>query len=71
MKLTREMTAFSESIPTIEQKLRQAKVTYKQLKKNASILRKHFGRKLIQARAKARKTTVAAQEKQLKQSFGQ
>ncbi len=71
MKITDEMTAFRESIPSIENKLRAAKAKYKQLKKNATTLREQFGKKLIQARAKERKTTVEAQQKQLKQAFGQ
>ena len=71
MKLTDEMTAFSYSLPEIKQKRKEAMSKWKKLKKNAGTLRAQFGKKLIKARAKERKTTVAVQEKQLKQAFGQ
>jgi hypothetical protein len=71
MKITGEMTAFRESLSSIKNKQRQAMAAYKKLKKNADTLREQFGKKLIKARAKERKTTVEVQQKQLKQAFGQ
>jgi hypothetical protein len=71
MHLTGEMTAFQHSIPSIEAKRKLAMSSYKKLKKKADTERILFGKRLIQARAKARNTTVAAQEIQLKNAFGQ
>ncbi len=45
--------------------------SYKKLKKKAQQERVLFGKRLIKARAKDRGTTVAAQETQLKNAFGQ
>jgi hypothetical protein len=69
MRLTGEMTAFQETSRTIEGKRKEAMTAYKKLKKNANNLRESFGKCLIKARAKSRKTS--AQEKMLKQAFGQ
>ena len=71
MHLTGLMTAFSETPQSIKNNRRAAMSKYKGLKKNASKLRESFGKKLIKARAKERKTTVEVQEKQLRQAFGQ
>ena len=71
MHLTGVWTAFQETPESITIKQRAAMLKYKGLKKNASKLRKAFGKKLIKARAKDCNTTVEVQEKQLKQAFGQ
>ena len=71
MHHTNEMTAFQKSLAKIAGKRKEAMSQYKQLKKNATKLRELFGKRLIQARAKERKTTVEVQEKQLRQAFGQ
>ncbi len=71
MYLTGEMTAWTLSLPTITLKRKTAMSYYNKLKKTATQERVKFGKKLIQARAIARNTTVAAQEKQLKNAFGQ
>jgi len=71
MRLTRVMTAFHETPPTIVVKHKPVMTKYKKLKKEASQLRVQFGKRIIKARAKERKTTEEVQEKQLKQAFGQ
>jgi hypothetical protein len=52
-------------------KRKNAMTKYRQLKKQASKERVQFGKRLIKARAKERGTTVAAQERQLRNAFGQ
>jgi hypothetical protein len=71
MHLTDEMTAFQKTLPEIIAKRRESMSLYKKLKKKATTLREQFGKKLVKARAKERKTTVEVQEKQLRQAFGQ
>ena len=71
MHLTGIMTAFNDTLPSVIIKRRAAMLKYNKLKKKAGTLREQFGKRLIQARAKDRKTTIAVQEKQLKQAFGQ
>jgi hypothetical protein len=71
MKLTGIRTAFQESLEAIITKRKAAMSTYKKLKKTSTIEREKFGKRLIQARAKAKGTTIAAQEKQLRNAFGQ
>ena len=71
MRLTQEMTAFEVPTPDIAIKRKQAMAHYKKLKKEATKLREKFGKRLMQARATASKTTYAVQEKLLKQAFGQ
>ena len=71
MKLTNVMTAFRKSTKEIGIKRKEAMSQYNKLKKNATKLREHFGKQLIKARAKERKTTVEVQEQQLRHSFGQ
>jgi hypothetical protein len=65
------MTAFTETLPSVIIKWRAAMLKYKKLKKQAGTLLEQFGKRLIKARAKDRKTTIEVQEKQLKQAFGQ
>ena len=64
MRLTGETTAFQESLQTIESKRKTAMSVYKKMWKQASKEREQFGKRLIKARAKARNTTAAAQERQ-------
>jgi hypothetical protein len=71
MKLTGEMTGFQESIPAIVNKKKIAMSEYKKLKKSANKERVKFGQRLMQARATERGTTLAAQERQLRNAFGQ
>ena len=71
MHLTGVPTAFSETPQSITVKRRAAMRKYRGLKKQAHKLRESFGKKLIKARAEEYKTTVEAQEKQLRQTFGQ
>jgi hypothetical protein len=71
MKLTKETTAFEVSATEIPAKRKAAMRSYKKLKKEAANLRKKIGKRLVKARAKSLGTTVAVQEKQLKQAFGQ
>jgi hypothetical protein len=71
MKLTNEMTAFQQSLPSIIANRKAAKTRHKKLKKKATQEREQFGKRLIQARAKERGTTAAVQERQLKNAFGQ
>jgi hypothetical protein len=71
MRLNNEMTAFRIPLPAIIIKRKSAMSAYKKLKKTASQEREKFGKQLIKARAKAKNTTVAAQETQLKNAFGQ
>jgi hypothetical protein len=71
MRLTDEMTAFLESLPSIISKQKAAKMRHKKLKKIAQLERVQFGKRLIKACAKEQGTTVAAQERQLKNAFGQ
>ena len=71
MRLTGTMTAFQETLHSIGIKRKQAMSAYKKMRKQASKEREQFGKRLIKARAKARNTTVAAQERQLKNAFGQ
>jgi hypothetical protein len=71
MHLTNEMTALSPPLRSIIVKRKAAMSNYKKLKKSSDQERVKFGRQLIKARAKAKHTTVAAQETQLKNAFGQ
>jgi hypothetical protein len=71
MRVTSEMTAFQLSLPAIQAKRKAAMSAYKKVKKTASTERVNFGKRLMKARAKERNTTVAAQEKQLRNAFGQ
>jgi hypothetical protein len=71
MKLTNERTAFSVPEYEIATKRKAAMKHYKHLKKGHMKLREKFGKRLMQARAKELKTTYEAQEKLLKQAFGQ
>jgi chemotaxis protein histidine kinase CheA len=71
MRLTGKMTAFQENVQSIGIKRKQAMSAYKKVKKQASKEREQLGKQLIKARAKARNTTVAAQERQLPNAFGQ
>ena len=71
MHLTGEMTAFNETSKTIETKRREAQSRYNKAKKEASTLREQFGKRLMIARAKDKKTTIEVEEKQLRQAFGQ
>ena len=71
MHITGEMTAFRQPLQSIYGKRKEAMLSYKKLKKSANQERVLFGKRLIQARAKARNTTVKAQETQLKNAFGQ
>ena len=71
MRLTSTMTAFQESLRSIYIKRKKAMSSYRKLKKKATQERALFGKRLIKARAKARGTTVSAQETQLKHAFGQ
>jgi hypothetical protein len=71
MRRTGEMTAFQKTPKEIRTKRQAAISRWKKLKKNAETMRTKFGKQLIKARAKDRNTTVGAQEKQLKQAFGQ
>ncbi len=71
MHLTGEMTAFNLSLQSIYEKRKEARSEYNRIKKTASQERISFGQRLAKARAKARNTTVQAQEIQLKHAFGQ
>jgi hypothetical protein len=71
MRLTGEMTAFQKTLQSITIHRKMAMSAYKKLKKQASKEREQFGKRLIKARATARGTTVAAQERQLRNAFGQ
>jgi hypothetical protein len=71
MRLTKEMTAFEIPLQDIPIRRKAAMANYKKLKKDATHLREKFGKRLMQARATAQITTYAAQEKMLKQAFGQ
>jgi hypothetical protein len=71
MKVTGEQTGFQKSLTLILRKLKEPMTVYKKLKKTANTKQVNFGRSLVKARAKERSTTVAAQERQLKNAFGQ
>ena len=71
MKLTNEMRAFRIPLSSILVKRKTAMSNYKKLKKTSTQERVKFGKQLIKARAKAKHTTIAAQEKQRKNAFGQ
>ena len=71
MHLTGKMKAWKLSIHLIGLKRNAAMSKYRQLKKKSKEERVHFGKRLIKACAKERNTTVAAQETQLKNAFGQ
>jgi hypothetical protein len=71
MKLTGVRNAFQEPLDSIISKRKVAMSKYKTLKKVATTEREKFGKRLMQARAKERGTTIAAQEQQLKNAFGQ
>ncbi len=58
MKLTGIRTAFQESLEAILIKRKAAMSTYKKLKKTSTIEREKFGKRLIQARAKAKGTAL-------------
>jgi hypothetical protein len=71
MRQTDEMKAFTYPLKVLISKRKVAMSSHKKLKKKADKERTLFGKRLIKARAKARKTTIAAQETQLKNAFGQ
>jgi hypothetical protein len=71
MHLTGEMTAFNETLESIILKRKAAQSQYNKFKKEAGKLREQFGKRLIQARAKDKKTSIAVEEKKLRQAFGQ
>lgn len=71
MRLTGEMTGFQETIPSILIKRKTAMSEYKKLKKTANMERVKFGKRLMKARATERGTSLEAQEKQLRNAFGQ
>ena len=71
MRLTGETTGIQEPLLAIHSKRKQAMSEYKKLKKEATIECANFGKRLIQARARERGTTIVAQEKQLRNAFGQ
>jgi hypothetical protein len=71
MKLTDEMRAFRIPLSSILVKRKTAMSNYKKLKKTSTQERVKFGKQLIKAHAKAKNTTITAQEKQLKNAFGQ
>ena len=70
MRLTGEKNGLRDSVISIKSKQKLAKSTYNKLKKQASKERIQFGKRLIKARAIAKKTTVEAQERQLRNAFG-
>jgi hypothetical protein len=71
MRRTKEMDAFEHTMATLILKRKAAMSSHTKLKKKADKERTLFGTRLIKARAKARNTTVAAQETQLRNAFGQ
>ncbi len=71
MRLTGERRALRISMDAIKIKQKEANSLLKKTKKNADQERTNFGKRLIRARAKARNTSIEAEEKQLKNTFGQ
>jgi hypothetical protein len=71
MQLTGERTGFQESLTSIHSKRKQAMSAYKKLKKEATSEQVKFGKRLIQSRAREQGTTIAVQERQLRNAFGQ
>jgi hypothetical protein len=71
MRLTGVRTAFNETPESVILKRKEAQSQYNKSKKEAGKLREQFGKRLIQARAKDKKTSIEVEEKKLRQAFGQ